>query len=71
MIAAVALCGAIAGFTALYLALRYALQGDGGPHVRRNRGGWWRRQRMRRRIVDAPVTLPRARVLRCALRSVR
>jgi hypothetical protein len=62
MIAAVALCGAVAGFAALYLALRYAMQGDGRPQVRRE--PLLRRWRLRIRSRAAAATLPRARIYR-------
>ena len=75
MIAIVALCGAIAGFAALYLVLRFALQlrrDDGvslhGAVVRR-----WRRRRGRG-ADDATwleSALPRARVVRCRRPTAR
>jgi uncharacterized membrane protein YdjX (TVP38/TMEM64 family) len=64
MIAAVALCGAVAGFAALYLALRYAMQGDGRPQVRREPLLRRWRLRIRSRAAAAAATLPRARIYR-------
>ena len=77
MIAIVALTGAIAGFAALYLVLRFALQlrRDTGVDLRGQvLDRRWRRRRGQDAGVDAArlaSLLPRAQVLRCRRSTAR